>query len=81
MYSYKDCGAYKHQNMSGKDTKHNNLSTLTFVIWQATHQVLIQQGLLTTGMQADVIASLFICFSIIVLNHFHFDTNYIANLS
>jgi hypothetical protein len=26
-------------------------------IWQATHQVLIQQGLLTTGMQADVIAS------------------------
>ena len=32
MYSYKDCGAYKHQNMSGKDTKHNNLSTLTFVI-------------------------------------------------
>jgi hypothetical protein len=28
-----------------------------------------------------VIASLFICFSIIVLNHFHFDTNYIANLS
>jgi len=32
MYSYKDCGAYKHQNMSGKDTKDNNLSTLTFVI-------------------------------------------------
>jgi hypothetical protein len=26
-------------------------------IWQATHQVLIQQGLLTTGIQADVIAS------------------------
>lgn len=50
-------------------------------IWQATHQVLIQQGLLTTGMQADVIASLFICFSIIFLNHFHFDTNYIEILS